>query len=414
MFVDGKPAEMRTLPRFTKHLEDIEVADGQEVMLFCIVSGQPMPTVTWYHNGRNIATNEEYVFTYDRQTGHVYLVILDCLADDDGEFQCVAANALGQAVTKCQLRVLPAKSASPFGKPLSINVTSVKQDIVSPTVSETQLPKPRSTSAVMLDNAAVNGRLASTESLTLVPPDILFHTKKIPGQSKKVASYRTVLRRASDNDLLGYRAKFAADQPLRQNVSWKVSDWSSYAKQTVRKPEEVPLTQSKMLPESKPFLSGSSGSLQPAPVTGLPSIQTEFHSHSPGGITGLAGVRVDPGSVRTNATIKSSSYSQPSTVSSYPKAPVAEITAGSKSLLSKTVSYVKAGGAAESASFPASSRLFEPPRFIVPLTNQTARDGDAAMLRVRYHGNPAPQVHRSKKSFLKCFFLNSCCLYLRF
>ena len=361
------------LPQFVKCLDDVEVTDGQEVMLFCVVSGEPMPAVTWYHNNKNIVKNEEYVFTYDRQTGHIYLVILDCLVDDEGEFQCVATNSAGQAVTQCNLRILPADSiklSSPTGKPLSINVASVKPETVgktsgvSPIVSKSKEPKPRSTSALltglMPDDAAFNSRLASAESLTLVPPDILFHTKKIPGQSKKVASYRTVLRRASDNDLLGYRAKSAADQPHRQNASWKVSDWSIYTKQTLQKAEEAPAvrgvmspTQTKIPSESTFFLGGSS-SLHAAPVSGFPFFPT-------------AGTESRVPAI--SSSIKPASYSQPAKVP-YIKAPAVEMPA--------TL---------------ASSRLFEPPRFIIPLSNQTVRDGDAATLRVRFHGNPTPKLH---------------------
>ena len=354
----GAESGQNKLPRFVKRLEDVEVSDGQEVMMFCVVSGDPMPSITWYHNDTNIVKNEEYVFTYDRHSGHIYLVILDCLADDEGEFRCVASNAAGRAVTQCKLRILPTdgvKSASPFGKAPSI---SVKQETVDKTrfvgaaVSQTREPKPRSTSAV----AVPDRHLTSVESVTLLPPDILFHTKKIPGQSKKVASYRTVLRRASDNDLIGYRAK-SADQPRRQDdASWKVSNWSVHTKRTVRKAEETTgatsRTQSKMASESsKLFLGGGSSALQPAPVTGLPALQTSgTESRLP----------------VVSSGIKSPSYTQPS--------------------------YVRPAGAETSAT-AASSRLYEPPRFVTPLTNQTVRDGDAAALRVRFHGNPTPQLH---------------------
>lgn len=384
------------MPQFVKCLEDVEVVDGQEVMLFCVVTGKPMPTVTWYHNNQNIAKNEEYVFTCDRQTGHVYLVILDCLADDEGEFRCVATNAAGQAVTKCKLRILPGDISKPLspaeqllsparqplsppgqplnrggqplgpvgpplcpvGPPLLIKVTSAERDTVSkmsavrPTASQsrqTQLTSTMVTSTVS-DTAAINGHLPSAESLTLTPPDILFHTKKIPGQSRKVASYRTVLRRASDNDLLGYRPK-STDQPPRQNLSsWKVSDWSVYAKGTVQPVERVPETQLKMPAESK--LPRTYGSLQPTILSAPTALQ--------------------PTSTESDAHIVSSS---------------------SKSLLfSQPAKVPHAKAPAETSAPFTSSRLFEPPRFTLSLPNQTIRDGDAAALRVRFHGNPMPKL----------------------
>jgi len=345
------------MPEFVKCLEDMEVLDGQEVMLFCVVEGQPMPTVTWYHNDKNIMKNEEYVFTYDRQTGHLYLVILDCLADDEGEFCCVAANAVGQAVTKCKLRILPqdsARTASPAMQPLVINAASTKREttsLVSPTVPKIRQQKP--TPSTVTSSAAVNGHLASAESLTLTPPDILFHTKKIPGQSRKVAHYRTVLRRASDNDLLGYRPK-SSDQVYRQNLAWKVSDWSVFTKETVRQAEPVPSIRSQahsqMLPESK--LPRPHSSLQQT----IPFTPTTFQTAS----------------AETDAHI----------ALSYSKSP-------SSKQLSK-VSHVKAPSETSLPFY--SSRLFEPPRFSLPLSNHTVRDGDAATLRVRFHGNPTPNL----------------------
>lgn len=342
-------------PQFVKSLENVEVIDGQEVMLFCVITGQPMPTITWYHNNKNIAKNEEYVFTYDRQTGHIYLVILDCLADDEGEFRCVATNAAGQAVTQCNLRILPqdgSKTLSPAVQPLVINVSSVQRDSVtktgtiSPTVPKIQEPKPMSM-VVTSDNAAdVNGHMTSVDSLTLVPPEILVHTKKIPGQSRKVASYRTVLRRASDNDLLGYRVK-SARELHRQNNSWKVSNWIPYTTDTV-----TSQTHAKILSASK--LTPTHRSLQPtipAAPTGFDTTGTEYYTPV------------------VSATSKSLTFTQAS-----------------------KVSHVKAPAETPSTSF-ISSRLFEPPRFILPLTNQTVRDGEAIMLRVRFHGNPMPKLH---------------------
>lgn len=362
------------MPQFVKCLEDVEVIDGQEVMLFCVVKGVPMPTLTWYHNNKNIVENEEYVFTYDRQRGHIYLVILDCLADDEGEFRCVATNTAGQTETRCNLRILPGdgtkvlsatvgatKALSPASQPLLIKVAPAKRDtvdktsIVSSVVLKSWDSKPTSSvvASALPAHSAVNGLLVSAESLTLMPPDILFHTKKIPGQSRKVASYRTVLRRASDNDLLGYRAE-SGDQLHRQDVTWKVSDWSVYAKGTVHQASHMPgmtsQTQSKMPSEYK--LLRSQSSLQPTMPSAPMSLQT------------------------------ASTHSFAQTVSSRSKSPLRSPAA--------KISHVKA--AAETSPSFISSRLYEPPRFILPLSNQTVRDGDAAVLRVRFHGNPTPKL----------------------
>jgi hypothetical protein len=80
----------------------------------CVVTGVPTPEVSWYHNHKNIDQSEDFVITYDRTTGRVELVIVDCLPDDQGRFRCIAKNPAGQAVSECTLTVRPAASAKPI------------------------------------------------------------------------------------------------------------------------------------------------------------------------------------------------------------------------------------------------------------------------------------------------------------
>ena len=79
----------------------------------CVVTGTPMPEVNWYHNHKNIDQSEDFVITYDRNTGKVELVIVDCLPDDQGRFRCIAKNPAGQAVSECTLTVRPATAVTP-------------------------------------------------------------------------------------------------------------------------------------------------------------------------------------------------------------------------------------------------------------------------------------------------------------
>ena len=81
--------------------------DGTEVVLSCTVQGQPQPEVSWFHNDKNIDGSEDFVINYDRSSGKVDLVIVDCLPDDQGVFKCMATNVVGQAVTTARLNVQP-------------------------------------------------------------------------------------------------------------------------------------------------------------------------------------------------------------------------------------------------------------------------------------------------------------------
>ena len=95
-------------PRFRKQLETTSATDGQEVTMTCAVEGSPMPDVRWFHNDKCIDRCDDFVINYDRRTGVIELVIVDCLLEDSGEFKCVARNNSGQDVTTCQLTVHPA------------------------------------------------------------------------------------------------------------------------------------------------------------------------------------------------------------------------------------------------------------------------------------------------------------------
>lgn len=82
-------------PYFLKHLENAVGTDGTEVVLNCTVKGQPAPEVTWYHNHKCIDNSEDFVINYNKDTGRVELVIVDCLPDDHGRFRCIARNQAG-------------------------------------------------------------------------------------------------------------------------------------------------------------------------------------------------------------------------------------------------------------------------------------------------------------------------------
>ena len=89
MFVRGSVPEQQLVPpQFTRNLENVVATDGREVTMSCVVSGTPTPEVSWFHNHKNIDSSEDFVINYDRTTGRVELVIVDCLPDDQVTQQC--------------------------------------------------------------------------------------------------------------------------------------------------------------------------------------------------------------------------------------------------------------------------------------------------------------------------------------
>lgn len=96
-------------PKFVVTLQNTQGMDGKEVVFNCVVKGNPMPDIFWFHNDKNIDKNEDFVINYDRSNGKIELVIVDCLPEDAGVFKCVARNPSGQDVTQATLGVTPVR-----------------------------------------------------------------------------------------------------------------------------------------------------------------------------------------------------------------------------------------------------------------------------------------------------------------
>eukprot|EP00106_Octopus_bimaculoides_P016754 XP_014784196.1 PREDICTED: titin-like isoform X3 [Octopus bimaculoides] len=99
------PVEDFMPPNFIKDLETMDVVDGQEIKMICKVVGKPVPHVSWFHNGTNIDNNDEYVISYNPETGDICLHIVEALPEDRGDYVCMAINQYGQAATSARLTV---------------------------------------------------------------------------------------------------------------------------------------------------------------------------------------------------------------------------------------------------------------------------------------------------------------------
>lgn len=62
---------MLSPPVFLDTMKDTEALDGQELRLNCRVSGTPMPTISFFHDSKNIDDDEEFVISYNPETGEV-------------------------------------------------------------------------------------------------------------------------------------------------------------------------------------------------------------------------------------------------------------------------------------------------------------------------------------------------------
>lgn len=76
---------------FTAHPADIIAATGGSAELHCRVTGQPMPSVTWYREEGGAVEIEGRISV--SSSGD--LVISSVALSDAGEYYCVASNAVG-------------------------------------------------------------------------------------------------------------------------------------------------------------------------------------------------------------------------------------------------------------------------------------------------------------------------------
>lgn len=95
---------------------------GFYVKLICNVTGNPKPTVQWYHNGKLI--KYDWIVTYQEPQ----LLIQTYEEKDKGIYQCVATNVAGeaQATGLLSLRAKQYNEAPKHLKCLPLNATSFK------------------------------------------------------------------------------------------------------------------------------------------------------------------------------------------------------------------------------------------------------------------------------------------------
>nr|XP_036873103.1 obscurin isoform X5 [Manis javanica] len=91
-------------PVFLTELQNQEVQDGYPVSFDCVVTGQPVPSVSWFKDGRLLEEDDHYMISEDQQGSH-QLIITAVVPGDMGVYRCMAENSVGVSSTKAELRV---------------------------------------------------------------------------------------------------------------------------------------------------------------------------------------------------------------------------------------------------------------------------------------------------------------------
>uniref|UniRef100_A0A9J8CRP7 Palladin n=2 Tax=Cyprinus carpio TaxID=7962 RepID=A0A9J8CRP7_CYPCA len=101
-------------PRFTQKLKSQEVAEGSPIRLECRVTGNPLPLVRWFCEGRELHHCPDIQIC---RNGDLHtLVITEAFEDDTGRYTCVASNALGADNTSAEVYIEGASSSDSEGE----------------------------------------------------------------------------------------------------------------------------------------------------------------------------------------------------------------------------------------------------------------------------------------------------------
>ncbi|XP_063285379.1 striated muscle preferentially expressed protein kinase isoform X2 [Pelobates fuscus] len=101
-------------PVFHIKLKDMVVLEGDSVSLSCLTAGSPEPRILWKKDKIVIESGEK-VTIKSSQEGRQVLTISSAGQREAGLYECVAANALGSAISSCALAV--ARIPGPPGTP---------------------------------------------------------------------------------------------------------------------------------------------------------------------------------------------------------------------------------------------------------------------------------------------------------
>lgn len=96
--------EVGQKPTFVKELESVEATEGQPVRFEVVVSGEPMPEISWFLDGEIIRESPVYMIEPGPE-GHCSLILPESFPEDEGEYECRATNIYGTVSTKADLYV---------------------------------------------------------------------------------------------------------------------------------------------------------------------------------------------------------------------------------------------------------------------------------------------------------------------
>ncbi|KHJ47623.1 hypothetical protein D918_01778, partial [Trichuris suis] len=96
--------DLGAAPYFESELRNAQCFAGEAVRFACKVAGE-VDSIVWKKDGQIMQNGEDFVQTYDAQSGWSTMRIVESFTEDTGVISCHATNRHGEAVTSCFLTV---------------------------------------------------------------------------------------------------------------------------------------------------------------------------------------------------------------------------------------------------------------------------------------------------------------------
>lgn len=91
-------------PEITQPLAELQAQDGSLVRFECRIHGNPIPSITWFHESTVITPSPDFLQFFD-EDNLCSLVIKEIFPEDTGRYTVVAKNPLGTATSSAELIV---------------------------------------------------------------------------------------------------------------------------------------------------------------------------------------------------------------------------------------------------------------------------------------------------------------------
>uniref|UniRef100_A0A803V527 Neogenin 1 n=1 Tax=Ficedula albicollis TaxID=59894 RepID=A0A803V527_FICAL len=130
-------------PRFLRRPVNIYAHESMDIVFECEVTGKPTPTVKWVKNGDVVIPSDYFKIVKEHN-----LQVLGLVKSDEGFYQCIAENDVGNAQAGAQLIILDLDVAIPTLPPTSL--TSATNDHLAPATAGPLPSAPRDVVATLV------------------------------------------------------------------------------------------------------------------------------------------------------------------------------------------------------------------------------------------------------------------------